>query len=192
MTFIFFSCGTCCGRRSTGTGLDPRTSRILASASPCAAVPSLPRAYCPRIRQLCASRNCLSLVLEHLRAVEPRHCSLPHAPRRVRSKWWEAQTELWVTVHTEEDFWREVSTLENGQEIVLVDWYATWCKSCRAVYPLVCVRAADKQLRKRVKFVKVRYGGFGPCASLLGSAAQAVLWTQLCVSVRAPRPTWTS
>lgn len=35
------------------------------------------------------------------------------------------------------------------------DFYATWCSACQKVYPVLCLIAEDKKLRKQFVFAKV-------------------------------------
>ncbi|GFR48351.1 hypothetical protein Agub_g10238 [Astrephomene gubernaculifera] len=67
-------------------------------------------------------------------------------------RWWNQDKDLWVEVHTEEEFRREVST---GDKLVAVDFFATWCHGCEKSYPEICRVIRDPELRKQVKFVKV-------------------------------------
>lgn len=95
-------------------------------------------------------------------------------------KWWKKQSELWVDVHTEEDFHREINS---GDKLVFVgeyhirafsvhpihclvplnhviccpcaDFFATWCNGCQRSYPELCKLAMDPELNKQIKFVKV-------------------------------------
>ncbi|KAG2483027.1 hypothetical protein HYH03_018058 [Edaphochlamys debaryana] len=66
--------------------------------------------------------------------------------------WWNQEKDLWVDVHTEEDFHREVST---GDRLVAVDFFATWCHGCEKSYPEICRSIRDSDLQKKYKFVKV-------------------------------------
>ncbi|GIL62185.1 hypothetical protein Vafri_16451 [Volvox africanus] len=66
-------------------------------------------------------------------------------------RWWNQEKDLWIEVHTEEDFRREVDT---GDRIVAVDFFATWCHGCEKSYPEICRVVRDPELRKKFKFVK--------------------------------------
>lgn len=67
-------------------------------------------------------------------------------------QWWKKQSELWVDVHTEEQFYREINS---GDRLVFVDFFATWCNGCQRSYPELCKIAMDPDMQKQVKFVKV-------------------------------------
>eukprot|EP00882_Tetradesmus_deserticola_P009894 GHRQ01010455.1.p1 GENE.GHRQ01010455.1~~GHRQ01010455.1.p1 ORF type:complete len:283 (+),score=49.06 GHRQ01010455.1:69-917(+) len=68
------------------------------------------------------------------------------------TKWWKQQSELWVEVHTDEEFYEEINT---GDRLVFVDYFATWCNGCQRSYPELCRLAMDPDLYKHIKFVKV-------------------------------------
>eukprot|EP00198_Chlamydomonas_reinhardtii_P005516 XP_001694852.1 predicted protein [Chlamydomonas reinhardtii] len=70
----------------------------------------------------------------------------------VDKHWWNREKDVWVEVHTEEDFRREVST---GSKLVAVDFFATWCHGCEKSYPEICRVVKDAELQKKYKFVKV-------------------------------------
>lgn len=76
------------------------------------------------------------------------------APQRA---WWNDQQELWAAVHSPDELDRELQG--NGKDLVVVDFYGTWCVGCSKVYPEVCRVAADPMLRRRCHFVKVCVDG---------------------------------
>lgn len=67
--------------------------------------------------------------------------------------WWNDQKELWAAVHTLQELDCELKG--NGKELVVVDFYGTWCVGCAKVYPEVCRVAADPVLRQKCHFVKI-------------------------------------
>ncbi|KAL0024296.1 hypothetical protein WJX79_005064 [Trebouxia sp. C0005] len=67
--------------------------------------------------------------------------------------WWDDQKELWAAVHTPQELDAELKG--NGKELVVVDFYGTWCVGCAKVYPEICRVAADPVLRQKCHFVKV-------------------------------------
>ncbi|CAG9464717.1 unnamed protein product [Pedinophyceae sp. YPF-701] len=77
-------------------------------------------------------------------------------------RWWDKDKELWTDVHTADDYWREINN--SDKDLVIVDWYATWCQSCRMLYPRLCSFARDKDLRKRFKFIKANVDELKPLA----------------------------
>ncbi|KXZ42547.1 hypothetical protein GPECTOR_136g630 [Gonium pectorale] len=93
--------------------------------------------------------------------------AVPEASASVRTSvdrhWWNQDKDLWIEVHTEEDFKREVDT---GDKLVAVDFFATWCHGCEKSYPEICRIIRDPELRKKFKFVKV-------CVDELKSLAKA-------------------
>lgn len=49
-------------------------------------------------------------------------------------KWWERNAgKNMVDVHSTEEFLNQLS--EAGDRLVIVEFYGTWCASCRALFP---------------------------------------------------------
>ena len=51
-------------------------------------------------------------------------------------KWWERNAPNMVDIHSTEEFLKALS--EAGERLVIVEFYGTWCASCRALFPKVC------------------------------------------------------
>jgi thiol-disulfide isomerase/thioredoxin len=68
-------------------------------------------------------------------------------------RWWQRDGgTCFKDIHSTEEF---VDALANaGDKLVIVDFYATWCGSCRALYPKLCKLAAA---HKDVVFLKVNF-----------------------------------
>jgi thiol-disulfide isomerase/thioredoxin len=66
-------------------------------------------------------------------------------------RWWERDGGAYFTdIHSTREF---VDALANASDkLVVVDFYATWCGSCRALYPKLCKLAAEHE---DVAFLKV-------------------------------------
>ncbi|CAM6040005.1 unnamed protein product [Sphagnum compactum] len=66
-------------------------------------------------------------------------------------RWWERDGGAYFTdIHSTREF---VDALANASDkLVVVDFYATWCGSCRALYPKLCKLAAEHE---DVVFLKV-------------------------------------
>ncbi|XP_039124105.1 thioredoxin-like 2, chloroplastic [Dioscorea cayenensis subsp. rotundata] len=68
-------------------------------------------------------------------------------------KWWERNAgKNMVDVHSTEEFLNQLS--EAGDRLVIVEFYGTWCASCRALFPKLCRTARD---HPDVLFLKVDY-----------------------------------
>lgn len=51
-------------------------------------------------------------------------------------KWWERNAgPNMVDIHSTEEFLKALS--EAGERLVIVEFYGTWCASCRALFPKV-------------------------------------------------------
>lgn len=78
-------------------------------------------------------------------------------------RWWEKDGgPNFHDVHSTQEF---VDTLSNaGEKLVVVEFYASWCGSCRALYPKLCKLAAE---HLDVEFMKVNFEENKPmCKSL--------------------------
>lgn len=78
-------------------------------------------------------------------------------------RWWEKDGgPNFRDVHSTQEF---VDALSNaGDKLVVVEFYASWCGSCRALYPKLCKLAAE---HPDVEFVKVNFEENKPmCKSL--------------------------
>jgi thiol-disulfide isomerase/thioredoxin len=78
-------------------------------------------------------------------------------------RWWEKDGgPNFHDVHSTQEF---VDALSNaGEKLVVVEFYASWCGSCRALYPKLCKLAAE---HLDVEFMKVNFEENKPmCKSL--------------------------
>lgn len=69
------------------------------------------------------------------------------------AQWWERYTgPNMKDIHSTQEFLSALS--EAGDKLVIVEFYGTWCASCRALYPKLC-RTADEQ--PDIVFLKVNF-----------------------------------
>ncbi|KAH8482332.1 hypothetical protein Peur_068169 [Populus x canadensis] len=78
-------------------------------------------------------------------------------------KWWEKNAgPNMIDIHSTEEFLRALS--EAGDRLVIVEFYGTWCASCRALFPKLC-RTAEEH--PEILFLKVNFNENKPmCRSL--------------------------
>ncbi|KAJ4959223.1 hypothetical protein NE237_026334 [Protea cynaroides] len=78
-------------------------------------------------------------------------------------KWWEKNAgPNMIDVHSTEEFLRALS--EAGEKLVIVEFYGTWCASCRALFPKLCKIAEE---HRDILFLKVNFDENKPmCKSL--------------------------
>ena len=72
--------------------------------------------------------------------VAPVNCSMmPQVQAAVaekdQPKWWEKSAPNMIDIHSTQEFLTALS--ESGDRLVIVDFYGTWCASCRALFPRV-------------------------------------------------------
>ncbi|KAJ7973714.1 thioredoxin-like 2, chloroplastic [Quillaja saponaria] len=56
-------------------------------------------------------------------------------------KWWEKNAPNMIDIHSTQEFLSALS--EAGDRLVIVEFYGTWCASCRALFPKLCRTAED-------------------------------------------------
>ncbi|XP_043722560.1 thioredoxin-like 2, chloroplastic [Telopea speciosissima] len=80
-----------------------------------------------------------------------------------RPKWWEKiASPNMIDIHSTEEFLRVLS--EAGDKLVVVEFYGTWCASCRALFPKLCKTAEE---HPDILFLKVNFDENKPmCRSL--------------------------
>ncbi|XP_016469994.2 thioredoxin-like 2-1, chloroplastic isoform X1 [Nicotiana tabacum] len=67
-------------------------------------------------------------------------------------KWWEKNASNMVDIHSTQEFLDALS--QAGDRLVIVDFYGTWCASCRALFPKVCMIA---EKHPEILFLKVNF-----------------------------------
>lgn len=56
-------------------------------------------------------------------------------------KWWEKSVENMIDIHSTEEFLQVLN--EANDKLVVVEFYGTWCASCRALFPKVLYHFYD-------------------------------------------------
>lgn len=67
-------------------------------------------------------------------------------------KWWEKNAPNMVDIHSTQEFLDALS--QAGDKLVIVEFYGTWCASCRALFPKVCMIA---EKHPEILFIKVNF-----------------------------------
>lgn len=68
-------------------------------------------------------------------------------------KWWEKNAgPNMIDIHSTEEFLDALS--QAGDRLVIVEFYGTWCASCRALYPKLCKTAAENP---DIIFLKINF-----------------------------------
>ncbi|CAN7015039.1 unnamed protein product [Brassica rapa subsp. trilocularis] len=156
--------------QTLGVSSSPFTSFAATLSSPCLP-PNLNSDK--RLRHLSSSPSCSS---PHYSASGLRSHSLLRRPNskvvRVKvdesvteaepPKWWERNAPNMVDIHSTEEFLKALS--EAGERLVIVEFYGTWCASCRALFPKLCKTAVENP---NIVFLKVNFDENKPmCKSL--------------------------
>ncbi|XWS72174.1 hypothetical protein CRYUN_Cryun02cG0017400 [Craigia yunnanensis] len=78
-------------------------------------------------------------------------------------KWWEKNAgPNMIDIHSTQEFLSALS--EAGDRLVIVEFYGTWCASCRALFPKLCKTAQE---HPEILFLKVNFDENKPmCKSL--------------------------
>ncbi|XP_022770157.1 thioredoxin-like 2, chloroplastic [Durio zibethinus] len=110
---------------------------------------------------------CSSIGLTGL-AFTPRKQSLSFKVRATvdkteQPKWWEKNAgPNMIDIHSTQDFLSALS--QAGDRLVIVEFYGTWCASCRALFPKLCKTAEE---HPEIIFLKVNFDENKPmCKSL--------------------------
>ncbi|WOK99171.1 thioredoxin-like 2, chloroplastic [Canna indica] len=70
-----------------------------------------------------------------------------------KPKWWEKSPgPNMIDIHSTEEFIQALS--EAGDKLVIVEFYGTWCASCRALYPKLCKTVEE---HPEILFLKVNF-----------------------------------
>ncbi|KAB2618385.1 thioredoxin-like 2 [Pyrus ussuriensis x Pyrus communis] len=77
-------------------------------------------------------------------------------------KWWERSVPNMVDIHSTPEFLSALA--QAGDRLVIVEFYGTWCASCRALFPKLCRTAED---HPEILFLKVNFDENKPmCKSM--------------------------
>ncbi|KAK2398103.1 atypical CYS HIS rich thioredoxin [Trifolium repens] len=77
-------------------------------------------------------------------------------------KWWEKNAPNMIDIHSTQEFLNALSQAED--RLVIVEFYGTWCASCRALFPKLCKTAEENP---EIVFLKVNFDENKPmCKSL--------------------------
>lgn len=77
-------------------------------------------------------------------------------------KWWEKNAPNMIDIHSTQEFLGALS--QAGDRLVIVEFYGTWCASCRALFPKLCRTAED---HPEILFLKVNFDENKPmCKSM--------------------------
>ncbi|XP_057768293.1 thioredoxin-like 2, chloroplastic [Salvia miltiorrhiza] len=78
-------------------------------------------------------------------------------------KWWERSAgPNMIDIHSTQEFLSALS--EAGERLVIVEFYGTWCASCKALFPKLCRTAQE---HPEILFLKVNFDENKPmCKSL--------------------------
>ncbi|KAE8696920.1 Thioredoxin-like 2 [Hibiscus syriacus] len=101
-------------------------------------------------------------------ACSPRKLSLSFKVRATvneteQPKWWERNSgPNMIDIHSTQEFLDALS--QAGDRLVIVEFYGTWCASCRALFPKLCRTAQE---HPDILFLKVNFDENKPmCKSL--------------------------
>ncbi|TXG61553.1 hypothetical protein EZV62_012916 [Acer yangbiense] len=67
-------------------------------------------------------------------------------------KWWEKNASNMTDIHSTQEFLGALS--QAGDRLVIVEFYGTWCASCRALFPKLCKTAEE---HPEIVFLKVNF-----------------------------------
>ncbi|KAL6226675.1 hypothetical protein ACLB2K_000636 [Fragaria x ananassa] len=77
-------------------------------------------------------------------------------------KWWERSVPNMIDIHSTQEFLSALG--QAGDRLVIVEFYGTWCASCRALFPKLCRTAED---HPEILFLKVNFDENKPmCKSM--------------------------
>ncbi|KAK6139611.1 hypothetical protein DH2020_026647 [Rehmannia glutinosa] len=78
-------------------------------------------------------------------------------------KWWERNAgPNMIDIHSTQEFLNALS--QAGDKLVIVEFYGTWCASCRALFPKLCKTAAE---HPEILFLKVNFDENKPMCKTL-------------------------
>lgn len=107
--------------------------------------------------------NCAATLTSRLKFSLLRKTLLPHkrslsqvcsaGESSDRSRWWQKGSEPNMRdVYSTQEFLEALSNA--GEKLVVVEFFATWCGSCKALYPKLCQIAAE---HPDIEFLKVSF-----------------------------------
>ncbi|KAJ8766943.1 hypothetical protein K2173_011761 [Erythroxylum novogranatense] len=67
-------------------------------------------------------------------------------------KWWQKNAANMIDIHSTQEFLSALS--QAGDGLVIVEFYGTWCASCRALFPKLCKTAEE---HPEILFLKVNF-----------------------------------
>lgn len=67
-------------------------------------------------------------------------------------KWWDKSVPNMIDIYSAEEFLDSLS--KAGDRLVIVDFYGTWCASCRTLFPKLCMLAEE---HPEILFLKVNF-----------------------------------
>lgn len=116
-----------------------------------------PKSGVPRPNQTPSSRISSLNVLGPLQFTRPKrlasfkvHASIAETNQ---PKWWEKNAgPNMIDIHSMQEFLSALS--QAGDKLVIVEFYGTWCASCRALFPKLCKTAQDYP---NIIFLKVNF-----------------------------------
>lgn len=77
-------------------------------------------------------------------------------------KWWEKSVPNMVDIHSTQELLSALA--QAGDRLVIVEFYGTWCASCKALFPKLCKTAEE---HPEILFLKVNFDENKPmCKSL--------------------------
>ncbi|XP_051152573.1 thioredoxin-like 2, chloroplastic [Andrographis paniculata] len=91
----------------------------------------------------------------------PSRCRKQLGPSKIQAtvteteqpKWWEKNAgPNMIDIHSTQEFLNALS--EAGDRLVIVEFYGTWCASCRALFPKLCRTAVE---HPDILFLKVNF-----------------------------------
>ncbi|KVH93953.1 Thioredoxin [Cynara cardunculus var. scolymus] len=124
-----------------------------------------------------AADSCLSsdFIVNSRFSMNPRKESLQfkiHATitETEQPKWWEKNGgPNMVDIHSTQEFLNALS--EAGDKLVIVEFYGTWCASCRALFPKLCKTAQE---HPEIVFLKVNFDENKPMCKNLNVKFQKI------------------
>lgn len=94
-----------------------------------------------------------ALVFKKQRRLSSFKVNATVAEKEDQPKWWEKNAgPNMIDIHSTEEFLNSLS--QAGDKLVIVEFYGTWCASCRALFPKLCKTAEE---HPEILFLKVNF-----------------------------------